>query len=166
MEASSITSVVTGILTFLGGTGFAKIIDYLKTKSNKKYLDKLTTNLQDLSKIYRVIEHVLNESGAYRVLVLKASNGGGTPKPGSEMFIKLLYAATIEEDLNIYEKYNSIKVDGAYVDMLIDIQKNGQITRVTEDMVNCLLKRIYQSEQVAYTEMFFLGNNAAVMIHL
>ena len=107
MEPGSTTGIITGILTFLGGTGFAKLVDYFKNKTNKKYLEKLTTNLQDLSKIYRVIERILSESGAHRVLILKASNGGGVPKPGSEMFVKLLYAATDVEEPNIYERYNN-----------------------------------------------------------
>ena len=113
--ASTLTSIIGGIVTFLGGTGFAKLVDFVKNRNSKKHLEKLTTNLQDLSKIYRIIERILEQSKSYRVFILKASNGGGTPKPGSEMFIKLLYAATTVEDLQIYEKYNSIKVDGQYV---------------------------------------------------
>ena len=160
MEGSgTITTIITGILTFLGGSGFVKLIDFFKNRTNKKHLEKLTTNLQDLSKIYRIIEKILDQSSANRVLVLKASNGGGTPKPGSDMFIKLLYAATVKEDLSIYDKYSSIKVDREFVDMLIDIQKNGQITKKTEEMQNSLLKRIYLSEGIKYTEIYFLTNN-------
>ena len=160
MEGNAITTIITGVLTFLGGSGFVKLLDYLKNRTNKKYLEKLTTNLQDLSKIYRIIEKMLDQSSANRVFIFKASNGGGVPKPGSEMFIKLLYAATVKEDPGIYEKYNSIKVDGQFVEMLIDIQKNGQTLKKTEDMTNSLLKRIYLSEGVKYTEIYFLTNNS------
>ena len=156
--ASTLTSIIGGIVTFLGGTGFAKLVDYFKNRNNKMHLEKLTTNLQDLSKIYRIMERMLEQSKCYRVLVLKASNGGGIPKPGSEMFTKLLYAATTVEDLQIYEKYNSIKVDGQYVDMLINIQKNGGTSLSVDEMPNSLLKRIYQSEGIKYSEIYFLSN--------
>ena len=160
MEPTSVTGIITSILTFLGGSGFIKLVDFIRNRTNKKYLEKLTTNLQDLSKIFRIIERILNQSGAHRVLILKASNGGGIPKPGSEMFIKLLYAATEEEEPNIYEKYNSIKVDGQYVEMLINIQKNGMVIEKVSEMPNSLLKRIYQSEEINYAEFYFLGNTA------
>ena len=160
-----VTSIVTSVLTFLGGSGFIKLVDYFRNRTNKKYLEKLTTNLQDLSKIFRIIERILTQSEAHRVLVLKASNGGGVPKPGSEMFIKLLYAATEEEEPNIYEKYNSIKVDGQYIEMLINIQKNGQVIENIEELPNCLLKRIYQSEGIKYAEVYFLGNTATEMYY-
>ena len=164
MDGSAMT-IITGILTFLGGSGFVKLVDYLKNRTNKKHLEKLAVNLQDLSKIYRIIEKILDQSTANRVLILRASNGGGIPKPGSEMFIKLLYAATVKEDLAIYDKYSSIKIDGQFIDMLIDIQKNGQTVKKTEDMTNSLLKRIQQSEGIKYSEIYFLTNNAHEMYY-
>jgi hypothetical protein len=165
MNILPVSNIIVAILNFLGGAGFVKIINHFREKTRKKHLEKLSNNLQDLSQIYRIIEQLLQDSGADKVLILRASNGGGIPKPGSEMFTKLLYASTVDEDLEIYQKYNSIKIDGPYVDMLIDIQKNGQTYKVIKDMPNSLLKRLYQSENIQYSEIYFLGNNANEMYY-
>ena len=42
--------------------------------------------------------------------------------------------------------------------MLINIQKNGGINLNVDEMPNSLLKRIYQSEGIKYSEVYFLAN--------
>lgn len=160
MESNTITSIITGILTFLGGTGFAKLVDLIKDSSNKKYLVKLTNNLQDLSKIYKIMNEISEKTLDTKVVILKASNGGGIPKPGSEMFLRVLYSEMKEgEETHSFERYDGLKLDGDYVDMLIDMQKNGLVTKEVENMQNSLLKRIYLAEGVVYSEIYFLANN-------
>jgi hypothetical protein len=166
MEGSTVTSIITGVLTFLGGSGFVKLVDFLRENNNKKYLAKLTNNLQDLSKIYKIMSEVIEKTSGTRVVIMKASNGGGIPKPGSEMFLRILYSEVKEgEDDSNLEKYDGMKLDGDYVDMLIEMQKNGAISRVTDQMNNSLLKRIFLADGVKYTEIYYLSNNKSELYY-
>lgn len=106
--------------------------------------------------IYDAMNNVLRETDVQRFLVLKAHNGGGTIKPGSELYVSVVYECYQTPFRSVKNEYQRLLVDAEYIKMLSEIYINRKMAIDTLTMPNGLLKDLYEKEQVSHAEVYFL----------
>lgn len=111
------------------------------------------------AEVYEIMNKILQETHAKRILVLKTTNGGGRPKSGSHIYASVLY-----EDFNppfhsVVDMYQRIRVDKDYVKMLQHISHEGRRNLLISDMPPSLLRSIYMREGVALSQVYYLSEN-------
>lgn len=136
-----------------------KIVEMVRANQQTKKLRKITTNLEDISKVFQALDDVVRKTRVQRFLIFKGSNGGGIPKPGCPFYVSLIYEEHKDKNKSLRDKYSNLSVDGSYIDMLIHLYKNGSVKLRVEDMPVGLLKTLYQGEGIKYSEIYFLGNS-------
>jgi len=98
-----------------------------------------------------------------RVLLLRVTNGGKIPKPGSQMFASALDVTTWALDLEreILNKYTSVKVDSFYSNMCAQVAETPELPyKITvTDKPKSLLEGWYQAENVRESWVFNIHLN-------
>lgn len=158
---NNFSNLVDTFLTFLGGGLSIEVFKYIVEKRKTKIYDQKALNIvdgfDDISNIYSQMDKIVDSTSASRVMLFRGSNGGGLPMAGSEFYVKAIHQAFSEEITeNLVERYNSVLIDGHYANLLRDIVSNGCIKFNVEAMPDCLLKRIYQTEGVKFSEIHYL----------
>lgn len=161
-------TVLTFVSGIVGGSFGLKLLDYwLEKRKARKYNDKslnITEGLEAVSNMYQYMDLVIDKTSAERVILFKGSNGGGLPLPTSEFYIKGIHECSdgsINSD-DLLEKYKSVLIDGHYANILKDIVTHGSIKIDVNSMQDCLLKRLYTSENTKYAELHYLGAKGLV----
>jgi len=131
-----------------------------RDEEKKKKRSELINNLVASSEIYNCMETIKTETSTDRVLLLEVSNNGGKPKPGSKMFARAVDVKVAENReqnrrLKILHNYEEVQVDDAYIDMVLEAERTqGPYVFDVEEHKDCLLRQIYYSEGVRYSEVY------------
>lgn len=165
--ANNFQNILDSVLTFLGGGLSIEIFKYFVEKRKSKQYNEKSLNiiegLDDISNIYSQMEKIVDSTSASRVMLFRGSNGGGLPMAGSEFYVKAIHQALLENDEhNLVERYNNVLIDGHYANLLRDIVTHGSIKIKVEEMPDCLLKRIYITEGVKYSEVHYLVSKGLI----
>jgi hypothetical protein len=95
--------------------------------------------------------------GATRAVIFGGHDAGGLPRPGSPYWVSALHWHVPDAKFAKISDYRELQVDAAYIRMLLDIERLGYVRfDLSEGSPDCLLKRIYRSEGVADSLIFFL----------
>ena len=158
----------------LGGFGIALIgfgSAYLKYLLDKRKLEaelKITTQevedlkigisvtFEEVSKIQNTVLEIFKKTSADRFLILMATNGKKELRFTSVVFeqhqdgyTSLSFGAT--------NKYIRFEFDSVYMKMLKDVEKEGCLYYDVDSMDDGDLKQIYVSENVKYSNVYFLN---------
>lgn len=154
-----IEKTIGHLVTLAGGAfgmHFVKKLMQAKEDSTKT----MQWNIDNLAQLHRAMDKVLANTSADRFLILKGSNGGGVPKPGSPYFVSVIHAVRKDGDSNnLVESYQNLLVDLHYLEMLSDILLKGSVTFKVSKMPKGLLQRIYQSEGVTSSTVFSIAKS-------
>ena len=120
-------------------------------KSNKNSFNKAMVSI---SKIYDTLGDAITKTSASRALILYTSNGGGIPHPGSTLYSTVLYEYHDANIKAVKNEFQSVLVDGEYVDMLVQLEQHGAIFRSTSEMRPGLLRSIYERDGVTAVYIF------------
>lgn len=121
----------------------------------------VTRTLKDIGVIYETMDVLVKTTSIERIMILKAQNGGGKPKVGKQLHARVLYQR-YQDNSNIKlvdakTQYAFVEVDEPYVRMLIETETTFSSKVVTSNLPEgSLLKTIYEAENVAFSEVFYL----------
>lgn len=132
------------------------LTEMFKFFNNIFSLKKSGEEIKHVVNIYDNMNTVLNTTEVERFLILKAHNGGGKIKAGSELYASVLYEDYRLPFKTVKEAYQKLMVDAEYVRMLNDIYINQRCNFISSTMPEGLLKNLYESEGVKYSELYFL----------
>lgn len=114
----------------------------------------------DLSLVYDEMNKILfAHKSIERVMILKTTNGGGTPKVGSPIYAFALYQVAKPPLKITKESYQKLLVDNSYIKILIESETKEAVKLEVSKMEDCLLKQIYEVEKVTYSEIYFLRDS-------
>ena len=116
--------------------------------------------------MYTVIDDIYELPEVDCVMMVKGSNGGAVPKPGSDFYVRVINE---KHKLNInisQEKFTGIKVDTHHIETLIKLSTNNVLKFVVSEMPDCLLKRIWTSEGFTYKELHFIHATDTEMYYI
>ena len=154
----NITKVVVALLGFLGGGAGVKLIDKWSEWRTKKEKKSILWNLSNLAEVHHYMAEVVTRTPVTRMLIVRGSNGGSTPKPGSEFYITVVHEEHKDKEHNkdVHNRYRGIKIDGTYVTLLLEMIAKGAVKYKISDMPEGVLKGVYTADQVKYSEIHFL----------
>jgi len=116
------------------------------------------------AEVYRLMNKILQETHAKRVMILKTQNGGGKPRTGAHIYASVLYEDFTLPFHSVLNDYQRIRVDKEYISILQNIAQDerGRESIIVKDMPLSLLRSIYEKEGVAMSQIFYLaeGKNA------
>jgi len=111
---------------------------------------KFNTVLPKVSEIYEEMNHLRHTTKAGRVIILKAHNGGGRPKVGTQLFSSAVYE--VWGDLSsIKAHWQNQELDEDYTRMLVDLDRNGKVESDTANMKDGVLKRMYFTNHILHS---------------
>lgn len=135
-----------------------RIIEHILSRRKEDGRGVLVRNLDAMSNMYSAMRAVLECSPAERFLIMRGSNGGGVPKPGSEFFITVMHEEHSDPDHAglAKDRYNKLMVDSQYIDMLREVAVKGDARIKTADLPPGMLRTFYDAEKVKYSEIYLL----------
>mgnify|MGYP003627838679 FL=1 len=115
---------------------------------------------EDFFKNTVAIDKILNEIiniGSHRVLVMRAHNGGSSPKIGKRLYSSLAFC---EYDRTAFPEgihdFQNFVLEPAYVKNLLKLVSLGQFSAVTAEWDDQQLKDIYSYEGIKHSELYKL----------
>lgn len=165
--ANNFQNILDSALTFLGGGLSIEVFKYIVEKRKSKQYNEKSLNIvdgfDDISNIYSQMDKIVDSTSASRVMLFRGSNGGGLPMAGSEFYVKAIHHSFSEDDVNnLVERYTNVLIDGHYANLLRDIVTHGSVKIKVEEMPDCLLKRMYLTEGIKYSEVHYLVSKGLI----
>ena len=150
----------------LAGGGFVALLKFIQWCLEKLISrKKKTTVLEGIKSLYRVyaaMEKSLGTRGGEaecgRVLLLSAHNSGGIPSPAVPFYTSAIHwAISAVKHRNAISGYTNIKVDGPYIKMLLEMQRDGMFHFDMTKNEGSMLHDFYTAEGVKDSYLFFVN---------
>jgi len=143
-----------------GAGGYAVKEAVLFLERNRLRRNKLNLNqqLKAIAEVYAVMAKIEDLPSVDRILLLELTNGGHKPMPGSRMYAKAIWVSVhdIAQRPDILERYDRVLVDEEYIRMVVKTQSQPAVMLKVREMPECLLKSLYISEGVIYSEVYHI----------
>lgn len=155
MDNTVLVAIISAFSAFL----IALIPYFLRKKENQEIKTKpvdVDVELFKFNELRESVDRVLVETNADRFLILMAHNGKEEMR-----FATAIYEQHKNTDKTIFSfgatnKYIKIEFDDEYRHMLKHAEKEGVFRMETAKMPESLLKNIYISERVNYSNCYFI----------
>lgn len=155
----------------LAGGGFVALLKFAqwmieKILSRKKRVSVLE-GIESLYHVYSSMEKALGKgqsefkekaASCGRVLLLSAHNSGGIPSPAAPFYTSAIHwAITALEHRKAISSYSNVKVDGAYIAILLKLQRDGIYHFKMDENHESMLHDFYKAEGVTDSFLFYIG---------
>lgn len=168
-----LNEIIKAVLGFLGGgIGVAWFNNYLtKKKAKKEIVEKeiLLDSLKAINNMHQYMLDVIDNTPADRFLILRGHDSGNVPNPMHPYYAQALWQKikidNKESHEHLLRQYDDVKVDGAYVAMVVELITKGFVKLVVEEMPDSFLKRVYLAEGIKYSELYFLKQEKSSNIY-
>jgi hypothetical protein len=156
--------IVAAIITFITGGGALKAyqeIMKIRKENQKNRIPGVVDNVMD---IYGVLHAIQRETGAGRVLILRASNGGSKPHPGKPLYVSVLYEVGVMG--LVQQEWEKRQVDENYIEILSQMTKKEILEIRTAEMLPGMLKDIYVKDAVIYSKISVIDTSETDMLYI
>lgn len=159
----------------LAGGGFVALLKFIQWCLEKALSrKKKTTVLEGINSLYRVYAAMEKSLGGPaggaecgRVLLLSAHNSGGIPSPAVPFYTSAIHwAISAVKHRQAISGYSNIKVDGAYIKMLLEMQRDGMFHFDMAKNEGSMLHDFYSAEGVKDSYLFFVGVVGGQFVYL
>lgn len=151
--------LATGTGASIVGFLIKTLQNWLLKRKHEKRRDSFIMGMRSVAKVYASMSEIKRLTSADRVLLMEVTNGGNAPKPGSIMYARAIEAKAADSDKEqwILSRYESVRIDDAYINMVLQSAHTGQCYAFyVKTHADCLLKNIYITEGVKYSELYHL----------
>jgi hypothetical protein len=144
----------------LAGGGFIALLKFaqwlLARLFDRRRKTRVIEGIEELSRFYSTMEQCLSASCG-RVLLLAAHNSGGVPTATAPFYTSAIHWATATPDQRrMISGYHNIKVDDAYIKMLLKIHTDGVYHFKMDENEGSMLRAFYEAEGVTDSVLVFL----------
>lgn len=147
----NIVVILSALLS--GGVGL-RIYDQLTKKRKKQNAEEF---YNDTKEIIDTIDDLTSDPAIDGVLIFRGGNGGSIPKLGKDYFVKAVFEShKIEPQISSLKTFASVTPDSHYISMLLNIMEKKINVFLVDQMPDSLLKKIYVSENITYSEIHLL----------
>jgi len=168
--------IIDSALKLAGGALGVKLLDHyiLKRKAKKevKQKDEFLASLKDISAMNSYMSDVIDNTPADRFLILMGHDSGNIPNPKHPYYAKAMWQkikvalhSPVHDSDSLIRRFDSIRVDFEYINMVIELMTKGSVKLVVDEMPNCFLKTIYKGEGIKYSEVYFLAQEKSSKIY-
>lgn len=131
-----------------------KILGWLWNSFKRK---NAADQMKIVGKIHDELNTIMSNLGCCRVLLLRTSNGGGRPVPGSPLYSSTIYQVWDSRFRPV--GWESQRVDGEYVDLLIKLLKNRKLRLCKGELPDGQLKDIYTANNINGSVLALVGSD-------
>ena len=154
MDNNILVNAITLAIAFASAQGFWDLINYLvKRRKSKRHL---LTGIEDLHEIYNKMNEI-REIGAERVILFAGHNSGGVPRAHSPFYVSALHGSGADTHKIKLTDYQNLQVDGEYIKMLLECEREGFVELHLDTMKDSQLKDYYLAEGVLHGFIVYLG---------
>lgn len=123
--------------------------------------------LIDISKLYEELNFLLAKTGAKRVLLLRAHNGGGKPKKGYPLYSTAEYEVYQGSGNTIKQDWQKQPLDEYYISMLSDLDQQEQLELKLYGMnEDSMIKKVYFNDGIFSTKLIKIFENKDSFFYL
>lgn len=123
---------------------------YLKRRRNKQPFKKA---FLDIAKIYELLNMLMVDTMAHRVIIYRSHNGGGKPKLGKPLYCTAQYEV-YHSSRSKKAHWNCQELDSGYVNLLSKLDQQSAIDLFLETMPDGILKADYFGDNVTSAVVF------------
>jgi len=147
-------SILYGVV---GALGYAAVKAYMNSRNHRSLGDKLKAQIE----VRESMRKVTSEFKVDRFLFLEIKNGANEVVNGVRKRYRVSAIDECHKDglISIKDNYQNIFVDDAYQQMIKDGWDYNHVDYVVAGMVDCDLKRIYETEGVKYSRIYTIFSN-------
>lgn len=142
--------VSSGLLAY----GFQCCRKYMEHRNRRRIL----VGLENIRAGKQVMRELLDVSNVTRVMLFNGHDSGGIPDLGRPFYATLIDFVANDEFQIHSEDYENFRVDDSYIEMLLHVMRNGFADIRFVDMRDSVLKRIYSSNNVKHSRLYYLGS--------
>jgi hypothetical protein len=128
-----------------------------KKRKKKHYEDTLKKFAEDTERCERLLRELTKNDYVDRAYVFRAHDSGGKPTLGKPYYITVVDYTYADVKRDRADRYFNINVDSEYRNMITFLIDINELTLYTDNMEDCLLKRIYKSEGVVMAKIYNLA---------
>lgn len=151
--------IIVGVLLTITPLFYVRskhFLNILKTKRFEK-------ELRRISKIYNQFKDLADRVGAHRVVLVKATNGGGLPSPGKPLYISVVTEVTKPGVKIITPEWQQRLADEHYIKLLEEVYVKGHALIYPEELPEySILRGVYtisDTQQAAVEKIGVYGNS-------
>lgn len=131
-----------------------------KRKMKERNVKAHADFISEAATMFREVRDLIGPASLVdRVLFLRGRNNGGVPMAGNPYYVEATYEDTADGTSRgvLLSKYSDFQADLQYFEMLESlIQTKDRVRLRVSEMPDCKLRRLYESEGVSYSEVYFL----------
>lgn len=154
-----------GALVGAGGV-LAQLIAWIRSYRERRARKVTTRGFEAIGRVHALMNLLMADTKANRVLVLKAENGGGVPAPGRQIQSSVLYEIRDRRMKSNIRRWQKRPLDGPYADILSDVLRDGHARVVTDELETGVLRDIYEAEEIAWAEVYLLLTTGSAVFYL
>jgi len=149
-------SLAVIIAFFSGGTSVALINLYKWWLERRDRLAEGTVPsvLKDLHEVYHVINIILRETEAHRVVINRVENGGAVPMVGKDLYESVVFEAYDGEMKSVKKGWQRQVIDEVHVRMLLKIAEKGNVTFRTDKIAACSVRDNFIANGVVVADAY------------
>ena len=145
------------LIAFLSGGTSVALINFYKWYMERR--DRLAEGsvpnvLKDLHEVYHVINIILRETEAHRVVILRVENGGAVPMVGKDLYESVVFEAYDGEMESVKKSWQRQVIGEVHVRMLLKIAEKGNLTIRTDKMAVCNVRDHYEANGVVVSDAY------------
>lgn len=152
-----------------GGVGAAlmkgvEIWQKIRKELNEPIIQRTVENSK---KIYQLLNMLKADTDGVRACLLRAHNGGSTPKTGTPTYTTMAYETYDNDQSPIQQNWNARPVDEDYVNMLSQLLTESQlVVEINSLPDNSLLKGTYNLSHVCFSVVTLVKVTPASVFYL
>lgn len=131
---SDLSNEMTAILALVGSGSFAAVVGLVRDQLRRRAGRMYERGYKDISSIYQLIQALLSDISANRVLLLKSENGGGIPSPGCVVKSSVLYEVCDSPAKPIAQSWQLVPLDQDYSKILSQVVTEGRAVLRLDDL--------------------------------
>lgn len=164
LETVLLTLASSGVLMFI----LKWIKESADSRSHKKRREKHEASLDHLDDLYSLMNSLLAETAAARVVIIFNTNGGGYPSLDAIRKSSVKYEVFAPGQEPMKASWQQQELDPAYTNMLRTMMDSPTKTlwNVTEELPEGILKNLYLSAGIACGKIAYIFSTNTSFIYL
>lgn len=122
---TTLTFIQQAAIAIVSSGGLVAFIALIREWVKRRASLKQDVGYASINKVYILIQNLLSESGANRVVIIKSENGGGIPGPGSVLKNSVLFEVCDSIVSPLRDQWQQVRIDQKYSTILTNVNTEG-----------------------------------------
>lgn len=163
---SDVDPWIQAVIAILTSGSMAALVQVARELYKHRASKKYDSGYSHIREIYELIQQLLSDSKANRVLVLLSENGGGIPSPGTQVKTSVYHEVCDSPAKPISEFWQLVPIDQDYASVLADINTKGHATLEVSELHETALRDLLVVGEASRVYMFRICATPHALLYL